>query len=229
MNSYGDTFERTLYYLRVRTYKQYCGLAYALDAVGDRWTLLIVRELLIRGSCRYADLQFGLPGIATNMLASRLKDLEKASVVQRIIAKPPVATDLYELTPRGRELESVLNALGHWGAPLMASASQKDVFRGHWMGYALEHSLVDNQPDHPPIAIEISANNESLFLETNCGTVRVTNQSTICPIAKLKGKMRAIFDLLRGQSDISSAQRAGVQVEGDIEALRRVQPNAKTV
>ncbi|HEY6225275.1 MAG TPA: helix-turn-helix domain-containing protein, partial [Gemmatimonadales bacterium] len=82
----------------MRTYAQYCGLARALDVVGDRWTLLIVRELLLRESCRYTDLLSGLPGIATNLLAGRLADLEAAGVIVREEAPPPIATTIYRLT-----------------------------------------------------------------------------------------------------------------------------------
>src|SRR5215469_12689113 len=99
----------------MRSYGQYCSLAKALDAVGDRWTLLIVRELLLRGACRYTDLQHGLPGVATNLLSERLKELEEHGIVRREAAPPPVATTLYELTDAGRELEPVLKALGRWG------------------------------------------------------------------------------------------------------------------
>ena len=76
----------------------------ALDVVGDRWTLLIVRELALRGACRYTDLRNGLPGIATNLLADRLRELENAGVVAREEAPPPIATTLFRLTPRGEEL-----------------------------------------------------------------------------------------------------------------------------
>ena len=76
----------------MRSYGQYCSIAKALDVVGDRWTLLIVRELLIRGACRYTDLKDGLPGIATNLLADRLRELESAGLIRREEAPPPVAT-----------------------------------------------------------------------------------------------------------------------------------------
>src|SRR6185295_293446 len=85
----------------MRSYKQYCALAKALDVVGDRWTLLIVRELLIRGRCRYTDLRNGLPGIATNLLADRLREMEQSGLVSREEAPPPIATTLFQLTPRG--------------------------------------------------------------------------------------------------------------------------------
>src|ERR1700761_9754991 len=95
----------------MRSYGQYCSIAKALDVVGDRWTLLIVRELLIRGACRYTDLKNGLPGIATNLLADRLRELEAAGLISREEAPPPVATTLFKLTPRGEEMRPVLDEL----------------------------------------------------------------------------------------------------------------------
>ena len=104
----------------MRSYGQNCALAKALDVIGDRWTLLIVRELMIRDGCRYTDLRNGLPGIATNLLAERLDDLEKAGLVSREAAPPPVATTLFRLTQRGKDLEPAIAALGRWGAPLLS-------------------------------------------------------------------------------------------------------------
>src|ERR1700744_4316681 len=98
----------------MRSYDQYCSVARALDVVGDRWTLLIVRELLLQGPCRFTDLKNGLPGIAPNLLSSRLKELEDAGLGARQAAPPPVATVLYLLTAGGRTLEPVLKALGLW-------------------------------------------------------------------------------------------------------------------
>src|SRR5207245_1774744 len=91
----------------MRSYGQFCGLAKSLDVIGDRWTLLIVRELLIRGPSRYTDLQYGLPGIATNLLAERLRDLEAEGIVTKEVAPPPVATTLFRLTPPVDALGSV--------------------------------------------------------------------------------------------------------------------------
>src|SRR5919206_4447822 len=131
----------------MRTYGQYCGIAKALDVVGDRWTLLIVRELLIRGASRYTDLRNGLPGIATNLLADRLRELDEAGVVRSDAAPPPVATTLYELTERGRALEPVLNALGGWGAALLTEAPDDDAFCSHWLAFPLERHLRDADQD----------------------------------------------------------------------------------
>src|SRR5438105_15117334 len=103
----------------MRSYGQYCALARALDVIGDRWALLIVRELLLRGPSRYTDLRDGLPGIATNLLADRLRALEDADIVKREAAPPPVATTLFRLTDRGERLKPAIMELGRWGAPLM--------------------------------------------------------------------------------------------------------------
>src|SRR5918911_746584 len=125
----------------MRSYGQYCALAKALDAVGDRWTLLIVRELLLRGPCRYTDLRHGLPGIATNLLADRLRELEQAGIVHREAAPPPIATTLFSLTTRGEELAPVVEALGRWGGPLMTERTEGDAFRSHWLAMPLELHL----------------------------------------------------------------------------------------
>src|SRR5579863_7087118 len=110
----------------MRSYGQYCSVAKALDVVGDRWTLLIIRELLLQGPCRYTDLRNGLPGIATNLLAQRLRELEAAGVVAREDAPPPIATTLFKLTRRGRGLDGAISALGLWGAPLLAESAKDE-------------------------------------------------------------------------------------------------------
>src|SRR5213080_3892836 len=119
----------------MRSYGQYCSVAKALDVIGDRWSLLIIRELLLQGPCRYTDLRNGLPGIATNLLAERLRQLEQAGLIHSEQAPPPVATTLYQLTGRGEALESVLRELGRWGAPLLgATGEEPEEFRTHWLG-----------------------------------------------------------------------------------------------
>src|SRR5215217_1537796 len=105
-----------------RTYRDPCGIARALDAVGERWALLVVRELLL-GPKRFTDLRAGLPGLSTDILALRLRELETTGVVRRTTLPPPAAARVYELTERGSELEPVLLALGRWGSrePLAGS------------------------------------------------------------------------------------------------------------
>src|ERR1700687_4834036 len=141
----------------MRTYNQHCGLAKALDLVGDRWTLLIVRELLIRDACRYTDLRNGLPGIATNLLAERLGELEEAGLVSRREAPPPIATTLFQLTERGRELEPAVLELGRWGAPLLAKSPADDTLLAHWLVLPLRLHFGDAKPGAPPIVLAVRA------------------------------------------------------------------------
>jgi DNA-binding HxlR family transcriptional regulator len=98
-----------------RTYGDNCGIARALDLVGERWALLVVRELLL-GPKRFTDLRVGLPHVSPDVLSQRLRELEGADVVRRRKLAPPAASRVYELTERGRELEPVLLALGRWGS-----------------------------------------------------------------------------------------------------------------
>lgn len=123
-----------------RSYDQYCAAARALDAVGDRWTLLIVRELLV-GPRRYTDLHADLPGVSTDVLASRLKDMEQRGLATRRRLPPPSAAYVYELTDRGRELLPVLQALAAWGAPGLAERAPTDAVRAHWFALPLLRRL----------------------------------------------------------------------------------------
>jgi len=150
----------------LRSYRQFCGLARALDLVGERWTLLIVRELLL-GPRRYTDLLNGLPGIATNLLATRLASMEEAALIARDEAPPPVATTLYHLTPRGEELRPVIDALGRWARPLMAEGMKGDAFRAEWMALPTQLYLTDRDPDRAPVAVEVRSG-QQLFETGRC-------------------------------------------------------------
>ncbi|SEQ16256.1 transcriptional regulator, HxlR family [Lentzea albida] len=109
-----------------RDFGQYCGLARALELVGERWALLIVRNLIVRPR-RYTELQTGLAGIPTNVLATRLKELEQSGIVERQVAPAPGRGVVYALTPVGQSLEPVLLALARWGAPQLGEPQRGDV------------------------------------------------------------------------------------------------------
>src|SRR5687768_17033701 len=111
---------------RRRSYGQYCGLAHALEIIGERWALLIVRDLTI-GPRRFTDLRRGLPRIPTNVLTARLKDLEGAGVVRRRTLPRPSAGLTYELTEYGAELEEVVLQLGRWGARTIGDPGPEDI------------------------------------------------------------------------------------------------------
>ncbi len=123
-----------------KRYNQYCPIAHALDVVGERWTLLVVRELQ-HGPLRYTDLLERLDGCSTNVLASRLKDLEAGGVVQRAKLPPPFASTVYELTECGRQLESVLFALAHWGLRTLGPPPAGALEAG-WLEKALRTAVV---------------------------------------------------------------------------------------
>lgn len=193
--------------------------------LGDRWTLLIVRELMIGGACRYTDLRNGLPGIATNLLAERLRELETAGVIGREDAPPPVATTLFKLTPRGEELKPILHELGRWGIPFMTTGpAPQDVFRDHWLAWPAELFLADQEPDGPPLRIELRSGQSPLVVEAADGSVKTRPGPVADPDAVLSGSPQAILGLISGALELSDARRMGLEFEGDASALSRLRP-----
>jgi DNA-binding HxlR family transcriptional regulator len=207
----------------VRSYGQYCAVAKALDVVGDRWTLLIVRELMLQDGCRYTDLVHGLPGIATNLLTDRLRELEESGVVRREAAPPPVATTLYRLTGAGRELNDVLLALGRWGTRFMADPSGDEVFRTHWLAFPISEFLRDHDPNGPPACIEIKTGDESAVIEAADGHVRTRTGTASSPDLVLSGTAPAVLGLLSGRLTLAQARSRGLKATGDTKVLKRLQ------
>ena len=120
-----------------RSYDHYCPLSRALDVIGERWTLLIVRELLA-GPRRYTDLHADLPGVSTDVLAARLKELERDGLLARRRLPPPASASVYELTRRGESLLPALTALADWGAAELPPApGPTDALRAHWFALPL--------------------------------------------------------------------------------------------
>jgi DNA-binding HxlR family transcriptional regulator len=208
----------------MRTYGQYCSVAKALDVVGDRWTLLIIRELLTQGPCRYTDLKDGLPGIATNLLADRLRDLEQAGLIRREEAAPPVATTLFHLTEAGAELKPVLNALGGWGLRYMTRPADSDEFRSHWLTFPVGLFLHDRDPAGPPLSIELRTTGRPAVIEVSGGAVRTRLGTTPDPDLILQGTPRIILGLLSAHLTPAEAQDLGLEISGDAAVLRRLQP-----
>ena len=125
-----------------RSYEQYCGLAKALDVVGERWTLLVVRNLLL-GPLRYSELLRGLPGITTNLLAKRLREMEEHGLLERIRAG---AGEAYRLTAVGRALEPAVHALGRWGWRWMGSPAASEHRSLEWLMVALRRRYRSGRP-----------------------------------------------------------------------------------
>ena len=210
----------------MRSYDEYCAAAKALDVVGDRWTLLIVRELALRGPCRYTDVRNGLPGIASNLLSERLRDLEHAGVIVREDAPPPIATTLFRLTPRGEELRPVLDGLVRWGIPLMVEQKPDDAVRSQWLTWAAEMMLADRRPDAPSVTLALQTGDQPITIELRDGAVRAHLGSTDRPDATLAGPPRPIMGLLLGLLELDDAKAVGVSFEGDPAVLERIGADA---
>jgi DNA-binding HxlR family transcriptional regulator len=205
----------------MRSYNEYCSIAKSLDVVGDRWTLLIVRELAERGACRYTDLREGLPGIATNLLAERLRQLEQAGVIAREEAPPPIATTLFRLTPRGEQLQPVLDGLARWGVPLMTEVNPDDVVRSQWLAMALELMLTDRRPDASPVTVALQTGDQPIVVEARDGSVRARLGLADDADATLTGPPTPILGLLFGLVGLDEAKARGIDFEGDPAVLER--------
>ena len=206
----------------MRSYDEYCAIAKSLDLVGDRWTLLIVLELALRGPSRYTDVRNGLPGIASNLLAQRLRELEHAGVVVREEAPPPIASTLFRLTPRGEQLRPVLEDLVRWGIPLMTEQDPGDAVRSHWLAWALELMLTDDDPDAPPVTIELRTGDQPIVIETHDGAVHTRLGPADSPDATLSGPPRPILGLLLGLLELTDAEASGISYQGDLSVLGRI-------
>ncbi|HTS14346.1 MAG TPA: winged helix-turn-helix transcriptional regulator [Candidatus Sulfotelmatobacter sp.] len=208
----------------MRSYGQYCAVAKALDVVGDRWTLLIVRELTVQGPCRYTDIAHGLPGIASNLLSDRLRDLEDAGIVERRAAPPPVATTLYRLTTAGEELAPVLRALGRWGVRFMFDPGGDDEFRSAWLSFPITEYLRDLCPDDPPAIVEIDTGDRPVVVEVGGGEVTHRPGHADAPDLVLRGTAPLVLGALTGKLSAQEAAAAGLEVVGDADVLRRLRP-----
>ena len=208
----------------MRSYGQYCSIAKALDVVGDRWTLLIIRELLIRGACRYTDLKNGLPGIASNLLSDRIRELESAGLIRREGAPPPVATTLFHLTEAGAELHPVLDAIGQWGVRYMIEPADGDQFRGHWFSFPAAFFLHDRDPGGPPVSIELRTASNPVVIEVSGGSATTRLGTAEAPDLVLEGEPQLILALFSGRRSAAEVTERGLEISGDASVLQRVLP-----
>ncbi|MGC3001338.1 winged helix-turn-helix transcriptional regulator [Streptomyces sp. G35A] len=194
-----------------RSYDQYCSAARALDAVGDRWTLLIVRELLA-GPRRYTDLHADLPGVSTDVLASRLKDMERDGLATRRRLPPPGAAYVYELTPRGRALLPVLQALGAWGQDELGERRPTDAVRAHWFALPLLRAL----DGEGLVEVRLEEGHFHLHAGAGEGPVYGDGPAPGEPDARLTLDTGTCTAISRGELTLAGAVRAGrVEVSGD--------------
>lgn len=183
----------------MKTYGQYCGVARALDVIGDRWSLLIMREVMLR-DCRFTDLRDGLPGIASNLLTQRLRDLEAAGLLERFDAPPPVATTLYRATDRGHALRPVLRELVRWAFPMMATGAGDDARRGHWI-YGAADALFHGADleDLAPLRVVLHAEDATLTLAVDeDGALDLAYGDDPDADARISGTMQEVVQTLAG-------------------------------
>lgn len=196
----------------MKRYKQFCFVARALDVVGDRWALLVVRELLL-GPRRYSDLLEGLPGIGTNVLSTRLRELHAAGVVaHRRLPKPTPAT-VYELTEDGRNLRSVVDALAGWGARRLVTPDIDDVFDPRWFVGSLV-ALIDRNKLVEGAIYRLDIDGAQFTLDVRGGDIAASHGLPPAATATLTGALRDFFAATRG--DKASARR--IIVDGDSRA-----------
>lgn len=202
----------------MKRYGQYCPVAHALDQVGDRWELLVVRELML-GQRRYTDLAEALPGIGSNILASRLRDLENVGIVRKTKLPPPLAVTVYELTEHGRELEPVLRSLARWGARTLGAPDPSDC----WSMYAVHVRF------RPEAAVDGTyeirfVGGETISMEVTDGTLVARKLPATAPDLVVEAHPEALHALVQGTVSMSAALADGrvtilVGSEQELEAL----------
>ncbi|MBB4931313.1 DNA-binding HxlR family transcriptional regulator [Lipingzhangella halophila] len=201
-----------------RSYGDPCGIARALDLVGERWALLIVRELLL-GPKRFTDLRRGLPTASQNVLSQRLDRLQQDGLVRRCRLGPPAGTSAYELTERGAALEPVLLALAHWGAgtPLTTSAPLSP----DALAVALKTTFDPRAAEGLHIRIELRTGGDVFATEVSAGTFAVARGPAAAPdavIATDAATLRALVFAGRGLDD--ALHTGDATVTGDREAAQ---------
>ena len=196
-----------------KRYSQYCPVAHALELVGERWALLVVRELL-HGPKRYTDLAAGLPGIGTNILASRLRDLEEAGVIQKRRLPPPAAANVYELTPYGEELREPLYALGRWGARSLGPPTADDALTPGWLVNAVRATCTAGcLPDK---VFEIRVEDDSVVARFEDEELVVEAGSASDADSVIETDPATLFCIASGQTSTAQAIKAKtLKVTGD--------------
>ena len=202
-----------------RRYGQFCGVAFALDVVGERWTLLIVRDLAM-GPKRFTDLLEGLPGIATNLLAQRLKELEESGLVEKAALPPPAASTVYRLTPKGESLEPAIIALGRWGAAV-GGARPGDYYGPSSFFISCRASFNPERAQDMDLEFHVDGRTYEVLVD---GARCVTRDGAPRdPEAVIESDVHTLVALRRGQLTADEALRSGKAkiLAGDKRALHR--------
>jgi DNA-binding HxlR family transcriptional regulator len=203
-----------------KTYGQYCGVAAALDVLGERWMLLVVRELLL-GPARYSDLKARLGGIGTDLLAARLRRLEDEGLATRVAVPPPGAGEAYELTDAGRTLAPVVRALSRWGRTRLPDRRATG-----WrfdLGWGLLSACSDAGPFAFRATVGLRAGADAYVVTMDDGTCSVTRGSPSgADVEFVADDARPLLGLLTGAIALGDAPAAGITVTGPRRTVRQV-------
>ena len=205
---------------RTRTYGDPCGIARALDVVGERWALLVVRELLL-GPKRFTDLRAGLPNLSPDVLSQRLRELEADGLVNRRRLPPPAGSKVYELTERGLELEPVILALGRWGTSVPFPPD------GHDLGpdstiLALKTVFDPKAARNGDLSVELRLGEQTFSAQVDGRGIEIARGTAADPDAVLTTSTMTLVGLLWQGLGLGEAERSGqVELEGDRRKLER--------
>lgn len=203
-----------------RTYGDRCGVASALDLVGERWALLVVRELLF-GPKRFTDLQVGLPKVSPDVLAQRLRELEQSGIVRRRRLPPPASARVYELTGRGEALEPVIVALGRWGST--APGPPGDARLGvDSLVLALKTLFDPSAADGFDATFELRVGEQHFWVRVADGRLDLGRGDAEQPVAAIAADPGTFAALLWQGLPLSAARRSGeLHIEGSVAAVTR--------
>jgi DNA-binding HxlR family transcriptional regulator len=203
-------------------YQQYCALARTLDVAGDRWTLLIVRELT-PGPRRFTDLLDGLPGVSRNLLTERLRALERAGIIARHELPPPAARRVYELTDDGRDLAVAMAPLIAWGARRLGERKPGESFRARWPAVAMA-GLADREAARGVSeSYQYVVGDAAFHFTVDDGSIQLHDGRAQDPAVTVTTDEETWVDIASGKITASSATAAGaLTVAGDAEAAKRL-------
>ena len=196
-----------------KTYGQYCGLARTLDHIGDRWTLLVIRELMV-SVASYGELLVALDGVPTNLLADRLRQLEADTLIRRETDPDDRRRVTYSLTPLGAELEPAVLALIRWGTAWMRSGPGPDRFDPRWAVLALRALIRDRVASRDGV-LEVRVEHIRLHIISTSGAPLVVGKATaIRSDARVGGSPELLLGVSSGQLTMTEAMRRGLRVLG---------------
>jgi DNA-binding HxlR family transcriptional regulator/putative sterol carrier protein len=205
----------------MRTYGDGCAIAQALDLVGERWALLVVRELLL-GPKRYTDLRRGLPNASPNVLSERLRELERAGVVRRYKLPPPAGSRVYELTDWGRELEQIVISLGRWAARSPTPPSDAPIVSADSIILALRARFDSGAAHGLRASYELRLGEDRFRIEVADDEIEAARGGAHQADATIDTDPGTLDAVLWGGQSLAGAQRSGrMTIEGDKAAMER--------